>query len=264
MPRKFKILDFLATSGGSPFGYVELSRGQQQVLESLRVAEGNLLVPFHFKGTGKVSGNTLVSLLAPDVLGIDPSNTLIFRSYAEPEEEEKAAKSGIDVNSFHIYSPYSSSNLFKREKVTPPNSSHYLTQWKGQTCKAVHVYFPHYKRPKIERMGLDLIVIQNPLSIHSSLETKLFNYLRQHPETKLLVMGVGGYKKSSTTFYERLLESEKTGSSDKIVEVAVRPSTNKKCPRCWNYWIEPESKEPVCPRCSEVLEKLEEKERDNE
>ncbi len=35
------------------------------------------------------------------------------------------------------------------------------------------------------------------------------------------------------------------------VDVAV--ATDEKCPRCWNYWVKPESEHEICPRCANVL-----------
>ncbi len=38
-----------------------------------------------------------------------------------------------------------------------------------------------------------------------------------------------------------------------LVDVAVEVATGEKCPRCWNFWIVPNSGEECCPRCTRVL-----------
>ncbi|MFU8803957.1 MAG: isoleucine--tRNA ligase [Bradymonadaceae bacterium] len=45
-------------------------------------------------------------------------------------------------------------------------------------------------------------------------------------------------------------------SEGKIVDARVVPAEGEKCPRCWNYWIEPGSGAETCPRCTEVLKRL--------
>lgn len=40
---------------------------------------------------------------------------------------------------------------------------------------------------------------------------------------------------------------------DRLVGVEATPSSNDKCPRCWNYWIESGSDDEVCSRCASVL-----------
>lgn len=37
------------------------------------------------------------------------------------------------------------------------------------------------------------------------------------------------------------------------VGVRVAVATHEKCPRCWNFWVEPSSTEACCPRCTFVL-----------
>ncbi len=43
---------------------------------------------------------------------------------------------------------------------------------------------------------------------------------------------------------------------DQVVGVDVVPADGEKCPRCWNYWIEPGSGNEVCDRCESVLAEL--------
>ncbi len=43
---------------------------------------------------------------------------------------------------------------------------------------------------------------------------------------------------------------------DAVVDCEVEAADGEKCPRCWNYWIEADSGDEVCPRCAEVLEGL--------
>ncbi|QDG51998.1 isoleucine--tRNA ligase [Persicimonas caeni] len=43
---------------------------------------------------------------------------------------------------------------------------------------------------------------------------------------------------------------------DQSVGVEVVPAEGEKCPRCWNYWIEPGSDKDVCDRCESVVEQL--------
>jgi isoleucyl-tRNA synthetase len=43
---------------------------------------------------------------------------------------------------------------------------------------------------------------------------------------------------------------------DKAVGVEVAPAEGEKCPRCWNYWIEPESDKDICQRCESVVAEL--------
>ncbi|RAL22183.1 isoleucine--tRNA ligase [Lujinxingia litoralis] len=50
---------------------------------------------------------------------------------------------------------------------------------------------------------------------------------------------------------------EAAPSEGKIVEVGVVPASGQKCPRCWNFWIQPGSDAEVCPRCAHVLEVIE-------
>ncbi len=45
-------------------------------------------------------------------------------------------------------------------------------------------------------------------------------------------------------------------ADDKVVGVEVVPADGEKCPRCWNYWIEPGSDQEVCDRCQSVLAEL--------
>ncbi|MFB6352250.1 MAG: class I tRNA ligase family protein, partial [Bradymonadaceae bacterium] len=49
-------------------------------------------------------------------------------------------------------------------------------------------------------------------------------------------------------------DGEVTG--DGSVDVEVTPAAGEKCPRCWNYWVAPDSDFDVCERCREVVESL--------
>ena len=42
--------------------------------------------------------------------------------------------------------------------------------------------------------------------------------------------------------------------AEQIVGASVVPAEGEKCPRCWNYWIEPNSGAEVCGRCAGVLD----------
>ncbi len=42
------------------------------------------------------------------------------------------------------------------------------------------------------------------------------------------------------------------------VEPKISASTGNKCPRCWNFWVSPESDSEICGRCEEVVQGLEE------
>lgn len=54
--------------------------------------------------------------------------------------------------------------------------------------------------------------------------------------------------------YADVLEGEP--GEDALVRVEVEPASGLKCPRCWNYWIAPQSDAEVCERCSSVLAEL--------
>ncbi|MFW5966585.1 MAG: isoleucine--tRNA ligase [Persicimonas sp.] len=43
---------------------------------------------------------------------------------------------------------------------------------------------------------------------------------------------------------------------DEPVEVTVEAADGEKCPRCWNYWVEPGSDDEVCARCRQVISEL--------
>lgn len=43
---------------------------------------------------------------------------------------------------------------------------------------------------------------------------------------------------------------------DGPVEVDIAVAEGEKCPRCWNYWLEPESSNEICSRCRQVVQKL--------
>jgi len=43
---------------------------------------------------------------------------------------------------------------------------------------------------------------------------------------------------------------------DRTVQTDVGRARGEKCPRCWNYWIEPESDDAICARCREVVDGL--------
>lgn len=43
---------------------------------------------------------------------------------------------------------------------------------------------------------------------------------------------------------------------DQIVGVEVVPAEGEKCPRCWNYWVEPGSDNEICDRCEAVVDQL--------
>jgi isoleucyl-tRNA synthetase len=47
--------------------------------------------------------------------------------------------------------------------------------------------------------------------------------------------------------------AEGSTDSESGVGIAVRVADGEKCPRCWNFWIEPESGDEVCGRCADVL-----------
>jgi isoleucyl-tRNA synthetase len=49
-----------------------------------------------------------------------------------------------------------------------------------------------------------------------------------------------------------LTEGDVTGE-DARVDVTVTPSSNEKCPRCWNHWVYTNSGNETCPRCTAVL-----------
>ncbi len=44
---------------------------------------------------------------------------------------------------------------------------------------------------------------------------------------------------------------------DKPVDVEVVPAEGEKCPRCWNYWVEPGTDTEICERCESVVAELE-------
>jgi isoleucyl-tRNA synthetase len=46
------------------------------------------------------------------------------------------------------------------------------------------------------------------------------------------------------------------GEADGDIEVAVSPADGEKCPRCWNYWVDPSSDDELCERCRGVVEAL--------
>lgn len=48
--------------------------------------------------------------------------------------------------------------------------------------------------------------------------------------------------------------SEGSVEGDASVQCKVRASSGHKCPRCWNYWVEPDSEDEICARCSDVVE----------
>ncbi len=52
-----------------------------------------------------------------------------------------------------------------------------------------------------------------------------------------------------------LVEGQPTSGG--ALDVAVTPSTNQKCPRCWNQWVAPSSPEGTCcERCAAVLKAI--------
>jgi isoleucyl-tRNA synthetase len=40
------------------------------------------------------------------------------------------------------------------------------------------------------------------------------------------------------------------------VEVTVEVADREKCPRCWNYWVDPESDDEVCGRCRSIMDEM--------
>ncbi len=46
------------------------------------------------------------------------------------------------------------------------------------------------------------------------------------------------------------------GEADGDIEVVVSPADGEKCPRCWNYWVDPSSDDELCERCLGVVEAL--------
>ncbi|MFB6265400.1 MAG: isoleucine--tRNA ligase, partial [Bradymonadaceae bacterium] len=50
------------------------------------------------------------------------------------------------------------------------------------------------------------------------------------------------------------VELEENLAGDALVDVEVQPAEADKCPRCWNYWVEPERDDEVCERCRRVLD----------
>ena len=51
-----------------------------------------------------------------------------------------------------------------------------------------------------------------------------------------------------------LVEGQPSG--DATVRCEVEASDADKCPRCWNYWVDPKSDDEICARCTEVIEGL--------
>ncbi len=49
---------------------------------------------------------------------------------------------------------------------------------------------------------------------------------------------------------------EGEADADSLVSCRVEASQGQKCPRCWNYWVEPGSDDEICSRCGEVVEGL--------
>jgi isoleucyl-tRNA synthetase len=47
--------------------------------------------------------------------------------------------------------------------------------------------------------------------------------------------------------------AEGPAPDEQSVGATVVPADGEKCPRCWNYWIEKDSNDEVCPRCANVL-----------
>lgn len=50
------------------------------------------------------------------------------------------------------------------------------------------------------------------------------------------------------TSYARVEKSDEEG-----IKVKVEVAGDEKCPRCWNFWVKPESGHETCPRCTSVL-----------
>ncbi len=46
--------------------------------------------------------------------------------------------------------------------------------------------------------------------------------------------------------------------AESAVACRVKTSKKNKCPRCWNYWVDPQSDDEICARCSQVVEGLQE------
>ncbi len=40
------------------------------------------------------------------------------------------------------------------------------------------------------------------------------------------------------------------------LQVGVEPAAGEKCPRCWNYWVDPAGDDDICERCRQVVEAL--------
>lgn len=41
-----------------------------------------------------------------------------------------------------------------------------------------------------------------------------------------------------------------------LVDCDVEPAEGEKCPRCWNFWVDPDGDDDVCQRCRQVVEQV--------